>query len=288
MYSHNICCYATVKFGGYLNLMSKSHTQNQLVEFINEEFKDEFFDGLTQMAHEFNINGETLIHRFTYEYISYIYKNVSQKKAHIMAHTGFKRNVVEKYLKIIQHEPNSQKTRANALFREFFHKLQVECLKSPEHTINKYGPYSFKSIFNQCLINDKTYTAPSVLEALIKSGRLIDMGDKVKFIKNGKAQKDKESLNNFFSNTINRYALTLIQNHNSKKETGDLLDQFINTPAIPNTGIAVAIDELNEILRKAKEDIRKKLEEHEGTNHTDSDYMIGVHMYVSQQAKKRE
>jgi len=269
--------------------MQRSHTQqDQLIDLINEEFDKEFFEGLTRIAYELHINGETLINRFTHEYIKYIYENVSSKKAHIMAHTGFKRNVVEKFLRTVKQEPNTQKTRSNALFKEFFQKLQIECLKSPDHTISKYGPYSFKSIFNQCLINDKTYTAPSVLEALINAGKLIDLGDRVHFIRSIKSKNDKKNINRFLSNTFNRYVSTALQNHHSDKESGELFDQFINTPAISNKKSEIAINKIREILRATHKKLWEELETHEGEDLDDCDYIHGVHMYISKQAKSRE
>ena len=269
--------------------MQEQHTrQGQLIDLINEEFNKDFFEGLTKIAHELHINGEMLIHRFTHEYIKYIYENVSQKKAHIMAHTGFKRNLVEKHLRTIKQEPDTQKTRSNALFREFFQKLQIECLKSPDNTIAKYGPYSFKSIFNQCLINDKTYTAPSVMKALINAGKLIDLGNKVQFIKHAKAEKDKKDLNRFLSNAFNRYISTIIQNHHSDSERGELFDQFVNTPAISNAKIPIAIKKITEILRTSHKEVWDELEEHEDEDFDNSDYVVGVHMYISKQAKSRE
>ncbi|VAW46697.1 hypothetical protein MNBD_GAMMA02-1624 [hydrothermal vent metagenome] len=64
---------------------------------ISDDFKAEFFEGMVSMAYHLNIDGRKLAEQLAYEYMKYIYENISTSNAFIRSHTGYKRTTVENF-----------------------------------------------------------------------------------------------------------------------------------------------------------------------------------------------
>lgn len=264
--------------------LNVDHAIDNLIELVSNKFQPEFFKGLARFAYELNIDGNKLFEEFSYEYMKYIYENVSKTKADIMSHTGYRRTTVENFKK--KYESSKiipQVNKTNNIYKEFIHKLKTACLENKDNSLPIYGQHSCHSIFLDSKINDKTYTLKSVLSVLEKSG-LIEINDisiifKPQIIEN--ALRSNDDLNRQFSNVVNDFTNTQIHNKNEDEHEKRLFSIRTDSVEVPDNLISLTSKQLNQILRDANKASFDRLEKNETHGEqSNCSYRIGVQQYV--------
>ncbi len=256
---------------------------DNIVDLISNEMEPEYYQGLACMAFHLSISGPKNNAKFAYEYMNYVYENISKKKAHIMAHTGYKRTTVEKFLHDIKQSKLVPARKTDNIFKEFIHNLKAACLLNADNTLPMYGNHSCQSIFEESSVNNKTYTLPSVLSSLEKCGCITIKNQSIVFHRSipNKALRSDKDLNRQFSNVVLDFASTQIHNKYEDDPNKRLFAVRTDSVDVPDQMLQITTEQLNQILRESNKACFELLEANETLAESEhKTYRIGVQQYV--------
>ena len=258
--------------------MSDQELPNTLFEIIHSQMQDEFHEGLAQLAYEFNIDGEAHNRKFSYHYMKYIYENVSKKKSSIMAHTGFSKYVVKKFIEEYNSNKHTKPPQNKNIYLEFFHLLRAECTNAPDQSLPLYGKRSVRTIFEECRINDSSQTLPAVLQ-MLENAELIEVLDKrVRLLPKPeiKGRTSKADYSRQLSNTIKYLISTKIAN----RIANTYFDHTVTSIEIEDDTVPAVLEQLQKNAREFFTNTREFIDEHETQGTKKASRKIGFQVYI--------
>ncbi len=256
---------------------------NNLVNLIHNELEDGFYQGLAQIFHALSINGSFHADRMCWEYIKYLYDNVTQKKSELILKSGYSKHVVKQHRDLLLNQGREKKNTKNNkpnIFKDFLQSLKDLASQYPDNAFPLYGPASFTACFNDSNLNDSSYTSKSVLEALEEAGCIRKSGQKVTFISSvPNSLKSKDDLIRQLSNLMLRYTTTQINNKDAESEDEELYEMAIASHQIPFEDQAKVLKELKSHFRLATAEGLRILERYENPR-LDTARDIGFHTFL--------
>jgi len=258
--------------------VSDKELPNSLFEIIHSEMEDEFHEGLAQLAYEFNIDGEMHNKKFTYHYMKYIYENVSDKKSSIMAHTGFSKYVVKKFIEDYHSQKTQNPKHTKNIYLEFFHALRAECSKAPDQSLPIYGKRSVRNVFEECRINDSSQTLPAVLQMLENAELIQVLKKRVRLLPKPeiKGRTSKADYSRQLSNTIKYLISTKIAN----RAANTYFDHTVTSIEIEDDLLPIVLEQLQKNAREFFTNTREFIDEHETQGTKKASRKIGFQVYI--------
>ena len=240
--------------------------------------EDEFHEGLAKLAYEFNIDGEEHNRKFAYHYMKYIYENVSDKKSSIMAHTGFSKYAVKKFIDDYHSQNKEETHQEKNIYLEFFHALRAECSKAPDQSLPIYGKRSIRTIFEECRINDSSQTLPAVLQ-MLENAELIEVLEKrVRLLPKPeiKGRTSKADYSRQLANTIKYLISTKVAN----RAANTYFDHTVTSIEIEDDMLPVVLEQLQKNAREFFTTTREFIDEREIQGTKKASRKIGFQVYI--------
>ncbi|MCF6299615.1 MAG: hypothetical protein L3J52_00600 [Proteobacteria bacterium] len=258
-----------------------------IINLIHSEMNPEYFKGLAQIFYALNISGPMHDERLEFEYMKYIYENVSNKRKDIIANTKYKKYKVDQFLKKIKSKNYHYKKTEPSIFKEFINRLHTEANRFPDKMLPLYGYNSitsFSSIFEGSSLNSAGYTAKTIKESLVKCGCIEEhkKSKKIKFITSVPVAslKANRDLTRQLSQLLYRFTSTQINNQLAETKDEELYENSLFSFEVADKDVDKMLLTLKDHFREAFNDGKAIVDGHETSGLNETSFDTGFHVFL--------